>query len=142
MSQCVTPAIQPSTARGEAWRHFCSVAVFVIRICLESVKPSTTVHQKTGRKTACHIRFHESADRARCVDCILLSKIGEGDAMNELVGRIRAEFLEMPGLRLTVAQASRLWGLDEGACRHVIDLLIDSSFLRWTPGGLLARIGE
>jgi hypothetical protein len=76
------------------------------------------------------------------VDCILLSKIGEGDAMSELVGRIRAEFLEMPGLRLTVAQASRLWGLDEGACRHVIDLLVDSSFLRWTPGGLLARVGE
>ena len=55
--------------------------------------------------------------------------------MNELVGRIRAEFLEMPGLRLTVAQASRLWGLDEGACRHVIDVLVGSSFLRWTPGG-------
>ena len=52
--------------------------------------------------------------------------------MNELVGRIRAEFLEMPGLRLTVAQASRLWGLDEGACRHVIDVLVGSSFLRWT----------
>jgi hypothetical protein len=76
------------------------------------------------------------------VDCILLSKIVEGDAMNELVGRIRAEFLEMPGLRLTVAQASRLWGLDEGACRHVIDVLVGSSFLRWTPGGLLARVGE
>ncbi len=48
----------------------------------------------------------------------------------------------MTGLRLTVAQASRLWGLDEGACRHVIDVLVGSSFLRWTPGGLLARVGE
>jgi hypothetical protein len=76
------------------------------------------------------------------VDCILLSKIVEGDAMNELVGRIRAEFLEMPGLRLTIAQASRLWGLDERACRHVVDVLIGASFLRWTPGGLLARVGE
>ena len=62
--------------------------------------------------------------------------------MNELVGRIRAEFLEMPGLRLTVTQASRLWGLDEGACRRVIDVLIGASFLRWTPGGTLARVGE
>jgi hypothetical protein len=62
--------------------------------------------------------------------------------MNELVGRIRAEFLEMPGLRLTVAQASRLWGLDEGACRHVIDVLVGSSFLRWTTGGMLARVSE
>ena len=62
--------------------------------------------------------------------------------MNELVGRIRAEFLEMPGLRLTLAQASRLWGLDEGACRRVIDVLVGSSFLRWTASGLLARVGE
>jgi hypothetical protein len=69
-------------------------------------------------------------------------QIREGDVMNELVGRIRAEFLEMPGLRLTVAQASRLWGLDEGACRHVIEVLVGTSFLRWTPGGMLARVGE
>jgi hypothetical protein len=62
--------------------------------------------------------------------------------MNELVGRIRAEFLEMPGLRLTVAQASRLWGLDEGACRNVIDVLVGSSFLRWTTGGMLTRVSE
>jgi hypothetical protein len=62
--------------------------------------------------------------------------------MNELVGRIRAEFLEMPGLRLTLTQASRLWGLDEGACRRVVDVLVRSSFLRWTPGGTLARVGE
>jgi len=59
--------------------------------------------------------------------------------MNDLVGRIRAEFLEMPGLRLTVTQASRLWGLDEGLCRHVIDVLIGASFLRWTTSGAVAR---
>jgi hypothetical protein len=62
--------------------------------------------------------------------------------MNELVGRIRAEFLEMPGLRLTVAQASRLWGLDEGACRRVIEVLVGASFLRWTDDDMLARVGE
>ena len=59
--------------------------------------------------------------------------------MNELVGRIRAEFLEMPGLRLTITQASRLWGLDEGSCKRVIDVLIGASFLRWTPSGAVAR---
>ena len=48
----------------------------------------------------------------------------------------------MPGLRLTLTQASRLWGLDEGACRRVVDVLVRSSFLRWTPGGTLARVGE
>ena len=62
--------------------------------------------------------------------------------MNELVGRIRAEFLEMPGLRLTVTQASRLWGLDEGSCKRVIDVLIGTSFLRWTPTGTVARTDD
>jgi hypothetical protein len=62
--------------------------------------------------------------------------------MNDLVGRIRAEFLEMPGLRLTVTQASRLWGLDEGLCRRVIDVLIGSSFLRWTTDGAVARAAD
>jgi hypothetical protein len=62
--------------------------------------------------------------------------------MNELVGRIRAEFLEMPGLRLTLTQASRLWGLDEGACSQVINVLVGSSFLRWTRAGTIARVDE
>jgi hypothetical protein len=62
--------------------------------------------------------------------------------MNELVGRIRGEFLEMPGLRLTVTQASRLWGLDEGSCRRIIDVLIGASFLRWTSSGAIARAEE
>jgi len=48
----------------------------------------------------------------------------------------------MPGLRLTVTQASRLWGLDEGACRRVIDVLIGSSFLRWTADGAVARVAD
>jgi hypothetical protein len=59
--------------------------------------------------------------------------------MNELVGRIRSEFLEMPGLRLTVLQASRLWGLDEDLCKRVIDVLVHASFLRWTAPGMVAR---
>ena len=73
------------------------------------------------------------------MDCILLSTFPKADVMNELVGRIRSEFLEMPGLRLTVTQASRLWGLEEGLCRRVIDVLIGSSFLRWTAGDTVAR---
>ena len=73
------------------------------------------------------------------MDCILLSIFPKADVMNELVGRIRSEFLEMPGLRLTVTQASRLWGLDEGLCRRVIDVLIGSSFLRWAAGDTVAR---
>jgi hypothetical protein len=56
-----------------------------------------------------------------------------------VVRRIRSEFVEMPGLRLTPAQATRLWGLDGDACQAVIQALIDASFLRWTPAGAVTR---
>ena len=56
-----------------------------------------------------------------------------------LVERIRGEFMEMPGLRLTLAQAARLWGMDQSACRTVIDILVQSAFLRWTAAGTIVR---
>jgi hypothetical protein len=57
-----------------------------------------------------------------------------------LVNRVRGEFLEMPGLRLTVPQAARMWGVDSAACRAVIDVLVQAAFLRWTPTGAIARV--
>jgi hypothetical protein len=56
-----------------------------------------------------------------------------------LFERVRGEFNEMPGLQLTIAQAARLWGLDDTACRRVIDALVESAFLRWTPAGTVVR---
>jgi hypothetical protein len=53
--------------------------------------------------------------------------------------RIRSEFREMPGLRLTPAQARRLWGLEVEMCHKVIDTLVASAFLRWTPAGAVTR---
>ena len=46
--------------------------------------------------------------------------------------RVREEFREMPGLRLTPAQATRLWGLENEMCRAVIESLVSAAFLRWT----------
>ena len=57
-----------------------------------------------------------------------------------LVQRVRSEFLEMPGLRLTPAQAARLWQMDSALCQHVIDCLVGSDFLRWTPAGAVVRV--
>ena len=56
-----------------------------------------------------------------------------------LLDRIRSEFLEMPGLQLTLPQAARLWGLDTRACRDVIDALVATAFLRWAPDGTVRR---
>ncbi len=44
--------------------------------------------------------------------------------------RIRAEYLESPGLRLTRRQAQRLWGMDRETCDQVLDHMVRSRFLR------------
>jgi hypothetical protein len=60
--------------------------------------------------------------------------------LQHLVDRVRCEFLEMPGLRLTMAQAARLWGLDLARCEAVIDVLIRCEFLERTASGTVARV--
>jgi len=59
---------------------------------------------------------------------------------DSIVQRIREEFREMPGLRLTPAQAVRLWGLEMETCRQIIDALVAGSFLRWTAAGAVTRV--
>jgi len=58
----------------------------------------------------------------------------------KLVQRVESEFREMPGLRLTPAQAARLWHVDSALCQQVIDCLVGRSFLRWTQAGALVRV--
>ena len=60
--------------------------------------------------------------------------------LEAVVSRVREEFKEMPGLRLTPAQATRLWGLEHHACREVIDRLVAVAFLKWTPSGAVTRV--
>jgi hypothetical protein len=56
-------------------------------------------------------------------------------AFTQLVALIRAEYDEMPGLRLTRAQAQRLWLLDPDVCDNVLRVMVDAGFLRLTVGG-------
>jgi hypothetical protein len=49
-----------------------------------------------------------------------------------LLQRVRSEFTEMPGLRLTVAQASRLWNTDVETSVALLDALVELRFLRLT----------
>ena len=53
--------------------------------------------------------------------------------------RVRGEYLEMPGLRLTPAQAQRLFGLDALAAQSVIEALVDARFLQRRPDGTFVR---
>ena len=57
---------------------------------------------------------------------------GETCVSSELLGRIRAEYREMPGLCLTLAQAARLWGLTPGACSEVLQALVAEGVLTCT----------
>jgi hypothetical protein len=67
-------------------------------------------------------------------------KFSEGSMEFEaIVQRVRGEFLEMPGLSLTCAQAERLWGLERDLCRRVIGALIGTAFLRLTAAGAVTR---
>ena len=59
-----------------------------------------------------------------------------------IVDRVQSEFIEMPGLELTVPQAVRLWSLGADDCRSVIDALVDKGFLRWTARRTIVRTGR
>jgi hypothetical protein len=61
--------------------------------------------------------------------------------LDAAVRRVREEFREMPGLRLTLAQATRLWGLEHDLCRAVVERLVASAFLQWTSAGSITRAG-
>ena len=52
-----------------------------------------------------------------------------------LMARARGEYREMPGLRLTVGQACRLWQLDVVLCTKVFDRLVCEGFLQQTNTG-------
>ena len=56
--------------------------------------------------------------------------------------RVRAEFEEMPGMTLTVPQASRLFGLERDLCRAIVERLVTDSYLRWTSNGTITRMAR
>ena len=47
-------------------------------------------------------------------------------SFDEILHRARGEFLEMPGLRLTVPQARRLWNLETSLCESLLSTLVES----------------
>ena len=52
--------------------------------------------------------------------------------MTDLLRLVRAEYREMPGLRLTQRQAQRLWNLDSTTCEGILEALESTRFLRRT----------
>jgi len=58
----------------------------------------------------------------------------------QILRRICAEYLEMPGLRLTRKQAQRLWGIDEQTCVQILESLTQEKFLYRMDDGTYARL--
>ena len=58
----------------------------------------------------------------------------------QLLRRVRGEYLEMPGLKLTCLQAQRLWALDEQTCAEILDSLTEARFLHRQHDGAYARL--
>jgi len=56
--------------------------------------------------------------------------VAVADCDNRLAGLIEAEYLEMPGMRLTERQIARLWNLKPEECRAVLDCLLETGRLR------------
>ena len=58
------------------------------------------------------------------------------------IERIRAEYLEMPGLNLTLRQMQRLCGIDRATCAAVLDALVETRFLHVRADGTYVRVSE
>jgi hypothetical protein len=58
---------------------------------------------------------------------------------DDMLHRVRGEFFEMPGLRLTDSQAQRLWGLDPSTCSALLTALVDAGYLFRTADGSVMK---
>ena len=59
--------------------------------------------------------------------------------MQQTLNRLRNEFLEMPGLRVTASQVQRLCGVDAVRCAAALDQLVATKFLSQDTDGRYVR---
>jgi hypothetical protein len=53
--------------------------------------------------------------------------------------RAKSDFIEMPGMQLTLKQAVRLWTFDPDLCEEVLRSLVQSRFLVQTRHAIFLR---
>jgi hypothetical protein len=63
-------------------------------------------------------------------------------APDRFLDRIRAEYLEMPGLRLKREQVERLCGVEHAVCQTALDALVESNFLCVKADGTYGRVTD
>jgi hypothetical protein len=60
----------------------------------------------------------------------------------QILERLRAEYREMPGMRLKLEQVQRLCGIEPALCKLALEALVDAKFLRVGADGAYALIGR
>ena len=63
-------------------------------------------------------------------------------SLASLTDRIRAEFDDLPSLKVTFAQACRLWHADEAKCLAALEALVDEGFLRRSASGAFIALPQ
>jgi len=61
------------------------------------------------------------------------------NTIEDTIQRVRAEYVEMPGIQLKTEQLQRLFGIDRAMCQVVLDTLVDAQFLCVKPDGHYGR---
>jgi hypothetical protein len=62
--------------------------------------------------------------------------------ITDVMQRITAAYLEMPGLRLNAGQVQRLCGIEPTMCQTALDALVKWKFLCVKPDGHYVRLTE
>jgi len=79
------------------------------------------------------LEFAVPAENARGIGIAQLGAMHHDLNTGDLLRVIQAEYREIPGLKLTKAQARRLWGIDAHVCDDLFAALLASRFLAETP---------
>lgn len=62
--------------------------------------------------------------------------------VHDVVARLRAEYVEMPGMRLKAQQVQRLCGIEPMVCQSALDALVEAKFLCVISGGHYACVTD
>lgn len=112
----VKPCV-PAVLRAEIER--------VLAASLQSRQRADAVRERSLAQKSAALKM--KSDR---LNAYLTQRAIDETAFAETLARVRAEFVEMPGLHLTVGQAARLLGLDRTTVGRLLDRLVREGFLR------------
>lgn len=66
-------------------------------------------------------------------------RIDQAKDVTAVIGAMRSEFDEMPGLCLTAEQARRLWDIEPRLCTRALAQLVDVGYLEVRASGQYVR---